>query len=97
MCVYASAYGREREDLEALGALEKMQNAKCKMQNRRQTESKECLLALPRCEGGKACAAGLMQNAELKKQPQKKRLKSEAVEEILRVTQWWKAQHTNRM
>ena len=27
--------------------------------NRRQTESRECLYTLPRCEGGKACEAGL--------------------------------------
>jgi len=27
--------------------------------NRQQTESRDCLQTLPRCEGGKACVAGL--------------------------------------
>ena len=27
--------------------------------NRRQTERRDCLQAMPRCEGGKACEAGL--------------------------------------
>ena len=44
-----------------------MQNAKCNMQNRRTKQGQRVLAHYALQEGGKACVAGLMQNAELKK------------------------------
>ena len=44
----------------------KMQNAECKMQNRRTKQEQRVLAHYALQEGGKACEAGLMQNAELR-------------------------------
>ena len=44
-----------------------------RVENRRQTESRGCLHALPRCEGGKACEAGLIENGQLKVSPRRKK------------------------
>ena len=43
-----------------------MKDERAKM-NRRQTESRGCLHTLPRCEGGKACEAGLKIKEQRKK------------------------------
>ena len=45
-----------------------MQNAECKMQNRRTKQEQRVLANYAEPQGGKACKAGLMQNAECKMQ-----------------------------